>query len=44
MSDVAPAPSAEAMLEIRGLQKHFGGLYALNDLDMEVRRGRDRLA
>ena len=27
------------MLEVRGLQKHFGGLYALSGLDMEVRRG-----
>jgi branched-chain amino acid transport system ATP-binding protein len=28
-----------AVLEVRGLQKHFGGLYALSGLDMEVREG-----
>jgi branched-chain amino acid transport system ATP-binding protein len=27
------------VLEVRGLQKHFGGLYALSGLDMEVREG-----
>ncbi len=36
MSD-AGAPSADAVLEVRGLEKHFGGLYALSGLDMEVR-------
>jgi branched-chain amino acid transport system ATP-binding protein len=30
---------AQAVLEVRGLQKHFGGLYALSGLDMEVREG-----
>jgi branched-chain amino acid transport system ATP-binding protein len=27
------------VLEVRGLQKHFGGLYALSGLDIEVREG-----
>ena len=27
------------MLEVRGLHKHFGGVYALSGLDMEVREG-----
>jgi ABC-type branched-subunit amino acid transport system ATPase component len=27
------------VLEVRGLQKHFGGLYALSGLDLEVREG-----
>jgi ABC-type branched-subunit amino acid transport system ATPase component len=27
------------LLELRGVAKHFGGLYALSGLDMEVRRG-----
>jgi len=31
---------APAVLEVRGLEKHFGGLYALTGLDMEV-RGRE---
>jgi branched-chain amino acid transport system ATP-binding protein len=30
---------APAVLEVRGLEKHFGGLYALSGLDMEVREG-----
>ncbi|MGH2640569.1 MAG: ABC transporter ATP-binding protein, partial [Actinomycetota bacterium] len=38
MSEAAPL-SSEAVLEVRGLEKHFGGLYALSGLDMEVRRG-----
>ena len=29
----------EAVLEVRGLEKHFGGLYALSGLDMDVRPG-----
>jgi ABC-type branched-subunit amino acid transport system ATPase component len=29
----------ETMLEVRGLHKHFGGLYALSGLDLVVRRG-----
>ncbi|MGZ8593716.1 MAG: ABC transporter ATP-binding protein [Actinomycetota bacterium] len=28
-----------AMLELRGVAKHFGGLYALSGLDMQVREG-----
>jgi branched-chain amino acid transport system ATP-binding protein len=28
-----------AVLEVRGLQKHFGGLYALSGLDMDVHEG-----
>ena len=39
MSEPASAPSPDAVLEVRGLQKHFGGLYALSGLDMEVRQG-----
>jgi ABC-type branched-subunit amino acid transport system ATPase component len=31
----APTP----LVEIRGVQKHFGGLYALSGLDMEVHEG-----
>jgi ABC-type branched-subunit amino acid transport system ATPase component len=27
------------VLEVRGLQKHFGGLYALSGLDLDVREG-----
>jgi branched-chain amino acid transport system ATP-binding protein len=27
------------VLDVRGLQKHFGGLYALSGLDLEVREG-----
>jgi ABC-type branched-subunit amino acid transport system ATPase component len=32
VNGVAPTP----VIEIRGVQKHFGGLYALSGLDMEV--------
>ena len=39
MSDPAPVVGTEAVLEVRGLEKHFGGLYALSGLDMEVRKG-----
>jgi ABC-type branched-subunit amino acid transport system ATPase component len=31
--------AATTVLEVRGLQKHFGGLYALSGLDIEVREG-----
>ncbi len=45
--DVAPLPllsqaagaSAEAVLQIEGLAKHFGGLKALDGVDIAVRRG-----
>jgi len=30
---------APAVLEVRGLQKHFGGLYALSGLDIDVHEG-----
>jgi branched-chain amino acid transport system ATP-binding protein len=32
-------PPSTTVLEVRGLQKHFGGLYALSGLDMQVREG-----
>ena len=35
VNGAAPTP----VIEIRGLQKHFGGLYALSGLDMEVHEG-----
>jgi branched-chain amino acid transport system permease protein len=31
-------PSEEVVLDIRGLAKHFGGLKALSDVDLQVRR------
>jgi branched-chain amino acid transport system ATP-binding protein len=31
--------AAPTVLEVRGLQKHFGGLYALSGLDIEVHEG-----
>jgi branched-chain amino acid transport system ATP-binding protein len=31
--------AAPVVLEVRGLQKHFGGLYALSGLDIEVHEG-----
>jgi branched-chain amino acid transport system ATP-binding protein len=39
MSQAAIAPELEPMLQIRGIQKHFGGLYALSGLDFDVRAG-----
>jgi branched-chain amino acid transport system ATP-binding protein len=39
MSEPAGLMAAEAVLEVRGLEKHFGGLYALSGLDVEVRKG-----
>ncbi|MDH3694659.1 MAG: ABC transporter ATP-binding protein [Gammaproteobacteria bacterium] len=33
------APATEALLEVQGLTKRFGGFYALHDLSMEVKRG-----
>ena len=39
VSEPPSAAGSDVMLEIRGLQKHFGGLYALSGLDMVVRRG-----
>ncbi len=33
------APSTEVALDIKGLAKHFGGLKALDGVDMAVRRG-----
>ncbi len=39
MSDPAPVLGTDTVLEVRGLEKHFGGLYALSGLDMDVRRG-----
>ncbi len=38
LSQVA-APSAETVLRIEGLAKHFGGLKALDGVDIAVRRG-----
>ncbi|HYY07709.1 MAG TPA: ABC transporter ATP-binding protein [Actinomycetota bacterium] len=35
VNGAAPTP----VIEIRGVQKHFGGLYALSGLDMEVHEG-----
>jgi branched-chain amino acid transport system ATP-binding protein len=39
VSESATASGNGAILEVRGLEKHFGGLYALTGLDMDVRRG-----
>jgi branched-chain amino acid transport system ATP-binding protein len=39
MSDPVPVTGTDAVLEVRGLEKHFGGLYALSGLDMDVRPG-----
>jgi len=39
MSEPAPVVDTQAVLEVRGLEKHFGGLYALSGLDMDVRKG-----
>ena len=39
MSQTAAASDPSVALEVRGLRKHFGGLYALSGLDMDVRRG-----
>ena len=39
MSDPARVEGTDAVLQVRGLEKHFGGLYALSGLDMEVRPG-----
>ena len=34
MSDLA-----HSLLDVRGLSKHFGGIYALNDTTMAIRQG-----
>jgi ABC-type branched-subunit amino acid transport system ATPase component len=39
VSQTAAASDPSVALEVRGLRKHFGGLYALSGLDMDVRRG-----
>jgi len=36
---VAHAPSDEIILRIKGLSRSFGGVKALNDIDIDVRRG-----
>ena len=40
MSRADAGPGRDTVLEVRGLEKHFGGLYALSGLDMDVRRAR----
>lgn len=39
--DRAAAPSADApvLLKVRGIAKHFGGVYALDKIDFDVRQG-----
>jgi ABC-type branched-subunit amino acid transport system ATPase component len=39
VNEPPPVSRAEAILGVSGLEKHFGGLYALSGLDMEVRKG-----
>ncbi len=36
---VAPGPSAPVLLQARGVSKHFGGVYALQDVSFDVRQG-----
>lgn len=37
----APAPTAQGkvLMTVRGISKHFGGVYALNDVSFDVREG-----
>jgi branched-chain amino acid transport system ATP-binding protein len=39
MPDVSPSGSSGPLLEIQGLTKHFGGLRAVNDLNLRVGQG-----
>jgi branched-chain amino acid transport system permease protein len=36
---VAPGPDAPVLLQARGVSKHFGGVYALQDVSFDVREG-----
>jgi branched-chain amino acid transport system permease protein len=36
---VAPGPGAPVLLQARGVSKHFGGVYALQDVSFDVREG-----
>jgi len=36
---VAPGPDAEIVLSTRGLTKHFGGVLAVDSVDLDLRRG-----
>ncbi len=39
MTEVSPSGSSAPLLEIQGLTKHFGGLRAVNALDLDVHQG-----
>jgi ABC-type uncharacterized transport system ATPase subunit len=39
VADRQPAPDGEALLVLKGVSKRFGGLLAVSDLDLTVRRG-----
>ena len=41
-ASVAVPESAEAILRLRGVGKHFGGLHAVRDVDLEVAEGERR--
>lgn len=36
---VAPGPHASVLMQVRGIAKHFGGVYALDDVSFDVREG-----
>jgi branched-chain amino acid transport system permease protein len=36
---VSPGPGAPVLLQARGVSKHFGGVYALQDVSFDVREG-----
>lgn len=36
---LAPGDDAPVLMRVRGLSKHFGGVYALNDVSFDVREG-----
>ncbi|HTS86610.1 MAG TPA: ABC transporter ATP-binding protein [Usitatibacter sp.] len=39
MSEAAPAPAREAILEVERIERRFGGLVALSDVSFQIRRG-----
>lgn len=38
-SAAAPGPDAPVLMRVSGVSKHFGGVYALNDVSFDVREG-----